>query len=107
MSDLLRESLRTTDIASRYGGDEFALILPSVGKTEAYAAAEKLRTLIEQMAMRVQRDGLREDVAVRVSIGVAAAGPVANDPVGLIEAAARALYEAKEAGRNQVRLAAG
>jgi diguanylate cyclase (GGDEF)-like protein len=107
VSDLLRESLRTTDIASRYGGDEFALILPSVGKTEAYAAAEKLRTLIEQMAMRVQRDGLREDVAVRVSIGVAAAGPVANDPVGLIEAADRALYEAKEAGRNQVRLAAG
>src|SRR5450759_4752997 len=47
VSDLLRDSLRATDIASRYGGDEFALILPSVGKTEAFAAAEKLRTLIE------------------------------------------------------------
>ncbi len=107
VSDLLRESLRTTDIASRYGGDEFALILPSVGKTEAFAAAEKLRTLIESMALRVHRDGHTEDVAVRVSIGVASAGTAANDPIGLIEAADRALYEAKEAGRNQVRLAAG
>lgn len=107
VSDLLRESLRTTDIASRYGGDEFALILPSVGKTEAFAAAEKLRTLVESMALRVHRDGHTEDVAVRVSIGVASAGTAANDPIGLIEAADRALYEAKEAGRNQVRLAAG
>jgi diguanylate cyclase (GGDEF)-like protein len=107
VSDLLRDSLRTTDIASRYGGDEFALILPSVGKTEAFAAAEKLRTLIESMPVRVQRDGHEEDVDVRVSIGVASAGSATNDPIGLIEAADRALYQAKEAGRNQVRLAAG
>jgi len=107
VSDLLRDSLRTTDIASRYGGDEFALILPSVGKTEAFAAAEKLRTLIESMPVRVERDGHKQDVDVRVSIGVASAGSATNDPIGLIEAADRALYQAKEAGRNQVRLAAG
>ena len=107
VSELLRQSLRTTDIASRYGGDEFALILPSVGKTEAFAAAEKLRTLIEALSLLVQRDGQEESVAVRVSIGVASAGVHASDPIGLIEAADRALYEAKAAGRNQVRLAAG
>jgi diguanylate cyclase (GGDEF)-like protein len=107
VSDLLRGSLRSTDIASRYGGDEFALILPSVGKTEAFAAAEKLRGIIESLAVRVQLDGHKEDVDVRVSIGVASAGAAVNDPIGLIEAADRALYEAKGAGRTQVRLAAG
>lgn len=107
VSDLLRESLRATDIASRYGGDEFALILPSVGKTEAFAAAEKLRALIEALPIVVQRDGETQTVDVRASIGVASAGAAASDPIGLIEAADRALYEAKAAGRNQVRLAAG
>ena len=107
VSDLLRESLRATDIASRYGGDEFALILPSVGKTEAFAAAEKLRILIEAMSLELLRDGEKQTVEVRASIGVASAGAAASDPIGLIEAADRALYEAKAAGRNQVRLAAG
>lgn len=107
VSDLLRESLRATDIASRYGGDEFALILPSVGKTEAFAAAEKLRALIEALPIVMQRDGETQTVDVRASIGVASAGAAASDPIGLIEAADRALYEAKAAGRNQVRLAAG
>jgi len=104
---LLRETLRVTDLPSRYGGDEFAIILPATGKTDAFAVAEKLREAIEQMEIELTCGGVPEPVPVRVSVGVATSGQGGSDPVDLLEAADRALYQAKGAGRNQVRLAAG
>jgi diguanylate cyclase (GGDEF)-like protein len=104
---LLRETLRVTDLPSRYGGDEFAVILPATGKTDAFAVAEKLRGAIEQTVFEFDRDDVTEQVPVRVSVGVATAGHGNTDPVELLEAADRALYKAKEGGRNQVRLAPG
>jgi diguanylate cyclase (GGDEF)-like protein len=105
VADLLRASLRTTDLPSRYGGDEFAVILPGVVKTDAYAVAEKLRAGISGLRVELGRNG---DVAdVRISIGVAAAKRGKGDPIELVEAADRALYQAKDAGKDQVRLAPG
>ena len=49
---LLTAQFRVADIAARYGGDEFAVILPGTNKTEAFAAAEKLRTVIEATGLR-------------------------------------------------------
>jgi diguanylate cyclase (GGDEF)-like protein len=105
VAELLRSSLRTTDLPSRYGGDEFAVILPGVIKTDAFAVAEKLRAAVAGLRVELGRNG---DVAdVRISIGVAAAAQGAGDPLDLVEAADRALYQAKDAGKDQVRLAPG
>lgn len=105
VSEVLRGSLRTTDLPARYGGDEFAVILPGVHKTDAFAVAEKLRAAID--AVRVEVAGNGHLGEVRVSIGVAAAAKGMSDPLELVEAADRALYAAKGAGKDQVRLAPG
>jgi len=105
VADLLRSTLRTTDLPARYGGDEFAVILPGVVKTDAFAVAEKLRAAVSDLRVELGRNG---DVAdVRVSIGVASAAAGKGDPLDLVEAADRALYQAKDAGRDQVKLAPG
>jgi len=106
VADLLRLTLRATDLPCRYGGDEFAIILPATAKTDAFAVAEKVRGEVAHLLVDAQRGGCAREIAVRVSIGVAAAG-VGTQPLELLEAADRALYQAKAMGRNQVRLAPG
>jgi diguanylate cyclase (GGDEF)-like protein len=108
VADIVRSALRGTDLPARYGGDEFAVILPETGKTDAFAVAEKVRSLVEETLVPVHGSETgRDDVEVRVSIGVSALGVATTEPVHLVEAADRALYRAKDGGRNQVRLAPG
>ena len=102
---LLRSTLRTSDLPSRYGGDEFAVILPGVHKTDAYAVAEKLRAGIAGLGLSIGSDGETTELTVRASAGVASAVRGQADPVMLVEAADHALYQAKESGKDQVRLA--
>jgi len=106
-ADTIRETLRSTDVPVRYGGDEFAVILPQTGKTEAFAVAEKLRLAFSAGTVPVNRGTDEHLIDVHVSVGVASTGDRVIEPVELIEAADRALYQAKANGRNQVRLAPG
>lgn len=99
LAERCRENLRTLDIVGRYGGEEFFFVLPETGIEEALAVAERLRRAIEQM--RILAD--EETVSITVSIGVATMTPTITDLTTLIECADRALYLAKQAGRNCVR----
>lgn len=90
---VMNETVRQYDVACRYGGEEFTVILPSTDEKGAMYFSERLRTNVE--AMRV--DGLQ----VTISLGVACFPMInAASPEALIEAADAAMYKSKEAGRN-------
>ena len=96
---ILAESVRGYDQAVRLGGEEFAAILASAGVREARVVAERCRRRVEQAV--VHRSG--QQVRVTVSAGVAAIRP-GESPESLLERADAALYAAKAAGRNCVRV---
>jgi diguanylate cyclase (GGDEF)-like protein len=97
---VLRANSRDVDIVARFGGDEFAIVLPETTLAAGVEAAEKLRRTMEEAS--VSREG--EPLRLTISIGVASIPVHAQDRDGLIEAADKALYIAKESGRNQVRV---
>ena len=90
--------IRTTDLAARYGGDEFVVVLVRTRMDGGRLVAEKIRAGVEAMGQRLgYAAGL-----VTVSIGVAECRPAEQDEKDVLLAADRALYRAKAAGRNQV-----
>lgn len=97
-SKLLTTEMRSYDVACRYGGEEFAVILPDASREQALRICERLRTLIE-----AKRWPNYPEIRITSSFGVTtrpAAG--LEGPPGWIEAADRALYAAKTSGRNRV-----
>jgi diguanylate cyclase (GGDEF)-like protein len=101
---LLNSELRTADVAVRFGGDEFALMLPNTPKTDAWAVAEKVRASVGQL--RVYAEG-GSSVVTTASMGIASMTDRIERPSELLSAADQALYQAKRAGRNRVELSAG
>jgi diguanylate cyclase (GGDEF)-like protein len=97
---IFKESLRSTDYAGRYGGDEFIILLPETESTRAIEVAERLRE-------RVHTETTAETGKVPVSlcIGVAAFPAHGETLEAIVASADSALYEAKRAGRNRVVLA--
>lgn len=96
-SRVLRESLRKSDIACRYGGEEFALVLPDSSVANAYQRLEQIRIQFEALEVRHQGQLL---AAMTFSAGIAAAPEHSWAPEELLRAADAALYAAKQAGRN-------
>ena len=91
---------RATDLVARYGGEEFAVILPATNLSGAMVIAERLRTDIERATAAFRAYG---EAVGTASIGVAVAMPKRPaEMAGLLAAADRALYQAKENGRNRV-----
>jgi diguanylate cyclase (GGDEF)-like protein len=96
---------RPTDLASRYGGEEFVIVLGETSTEDALTVAGRLRDAVATLAIPHEDSRLR---IVTVSIGIAAAIPtVGADPADLIGEADDALYAAKRAGRNRVCAATG
>ncbi len=100
VADLLRESLRRVDVAARFGGEEFALILPSTPKIAAHRVAERARDTIEGHPFFPDD----EEDRLTVSVGVATYPADAHGPEELLQHADSAMYLAKSEGKNQVRL---
>jgi diguanylate cyclase (GGDEF)-like protein len=100
----LTGGLREYDLAGRFGGEEFSLLLPGADASEAVRIAERLRVILSRSAIPAHgADG--ENPRITVSIGVAVLTPGISDLTELLAAADTALYRAKRAGRNLVRLA--
>lgn len=101
MGQLVSTSVRTIDLAARFGGEEIAILLPKTGLDGARDLAERLRREIANRAVRV-RD---QDLRITASFGVACYPETSEDSRVLFTNADAALYEAKASGRNQVKCA--
>jgi diguanylate cyclase (GGDEF)-like protein len=99
---ILSESVRSEDIACRYGGEEFLVILPTAEVKTALMRAEDVRERVASMRLASQGTTLRD---ITVSIGVSTFPQSGKTVVDLVGAADRALYAAKVSGRNRVNLA--
>jgi two-component system, cell cycle response regulator len=92
----LRNNSRSTDLPCRYGGDEFAVIMPVTSLMDAFKTGDRLKSLLADMPQK-------SDPAISLSIGIAEyAASSTYGPHEFVRAADRALYEAKEGGKNRI-----
>ena len=98
VAEVLRNNTRKNDIVSRYGGEEFALLLLNTEKSQAAAIAEKIRRAFEESPFILNGEAVR----VTLSFGLSSFGVDSSSFEGLISCADRALYSAKARGRNMV-----
>ena len=98
VGDQLQKNLRKTDVISRYGGEEFAILLLNTKKAEASNIAEKIRDSIEKSLFSHLNTGIK----ITLSFGVATLGNDSNSFEGLLTKVDNALYSAKIQGRNRV-----
>jgi len=96
LAHCMKDCLRGADVASRYGGEEFSILLPQTALTEARTIAERIREKVAGTAFPHRK--------VTISVGVAAFAPNIKTPEELISAADKALYQAKNKGRNNVQV---
>ncbi len=106
VADELLGEVRQSDYLARIAGGEFAIILPSTGKTAAFAVAEKLRTLIAA-ASAESGGGTRSEPPASICVGVAALSENTGQADQLFKAAKGALLDARRSGRDRVKLAPG
>ena len=102
VTDGLRSQLRAYDLAGRFGGEEFAILLPHAREVDALHVAERLRVHIAGLSIPVRDDDESGPyVTLTISVGVAALDGVGRELTDMLAAADAALYYAKETGRNR------
>ena len=106
VANILKTSLRTTDVVARYGGEEFAVLLIDTPLSLAAKAADKVRTAIRSTTFQGASES-QPSGRITVSIGMAGWPMHGRTAADLIQAADTALYDAKKAGRDQVKMADG
>lgn len=99
---VIRGSARETDVVARFGGDEFALVLPDTGADGAYAVGERIRERIAAHQF-LAADGL--NLRLTASVGVATLPDAANSSEDLMHAADAAMYLVKDGGKNGIQAA--
>jgi two-component system cell cycle response regulator len=100
----IRSTVRGADLACRYGGEEFVVVMPDTDADAAASIAERLRDIIERTPFHLKGTGTA--ISITASLGIACNSMGAETPEQLLKQADRALYEAKNAGRNRVVAAA-
>ncbi|WP_100643752.1 diguanylate cyclase [Alteromonas facilis] len=103
LADVIKTLIRETDYAGRYGGEEFAILLPDTPVVQANYVAERLRKASEKVV--VEHDGQR--ITFTISVGAAEFHSSYTTALAWLEDADQALYAAKESGRNQVKIYEG
>lgn len=96
ISKIIKNSIRTMDIAFRYGGEELSVIFPDTKKDDAFKIAEKIRVNIEKK--------YTNNMNITVSIGISSNEDKSSDQIEIIKNADELLYEAKNNGKNQVKV---
>ncbi len=99
-AEIFREQIRSSDIAARYGGEEFVVVMPETGKELAMLVGEKLRKAFSEYPFPLQES--QPGGGLTISIGIATFPKDAAAGRELVDAADKALYEAKREGKNRV-----
>lgn len=99
---LFIEVLRQTDMVARFGGEEFVILLPHTPEAESYRLAERLRKTVESTPLQFMSDGTLAEIRLTISIGSACLQPDSDSAFDLLERADKAMYRAKNEGRNRV-----
>lgn len=103
VAKIISAELREYDIASRYGGEEFCILLPDTKIKEAAFVAQRLRKAVEKTDINIsQEEPAPEVLNVTISVGVSEFEQTFTEPQRLYQCADAALYEAKRRGRNRV-----
>jgi len=100
----IRSTVRGADLACRYGGEEFVVVMPDTPMELAASVAERLRAIVEDKPFYVR--SIDRELSITASLGIATSKGAFGTPDELLKQADRALYEAKGAGRNRVVAAA-
>lgn len=104
VAKIIKNSTREQDIASRYGGEEFTLMLPNTSKEDALAVAERIRSEIEKTDFCHEGQHMKVTISIGCSLYDSKENPVSS-PKELVEQADKALYVSKRNGRNRVSFA--
>ncbi|MGB5997381.1 MAG: diguanylate cyclase, partial [Marinomonas sp.] len=101
VADVLRAQCRLQDIVARYGGEEFVILMPNTTREKAHVLAERIRTTLAHTSVQVDQNQL---VNFTLSVGISEVDAKTADLQAAINQADKALYKAKNSGRNQSQL---